>query len=566
MKIVRREIGDDSGLLEIKDAVIRSLLASRGISTLEDASTELRYLLHYRDLPDIDLAAKRIADAVINNEKVLVFGDYDVDGMTGAALGVRALRALGLEPEKVSCKVPSRYDGGYGLSPKEVELAKSSGVQLILTVDNGISCLDAAERASELDIDLVITDHHECQENLPKALAVVDPKRPDNKFGSTALCGAGVLFYVLSATRAVLDDQGYYASRPKPVMANFLDLVALGTVGDVVAFDPNNRRLVKAGLDRLHRGATVIGVSSLASYTKTDLSLLDPHAIGFELCPRLNAAGRIKLEDNPALDLLLTDDPKKADELSSRLEMCNRRRGDFERVSLKEAREDAAEITPAGGLVLYRSNWLSGITGLIAGRLKEDYGMPCFAFSGEGDVLKGSARSVPGVPLGEILRRMTDEHPGILIGGGGHAMAAGANIRASALDKFREVFQDYCLEYLASPKEAELITDGELDNDYLNLDFARTLEELGPWGEGFPEPLFDGVFEVVSIYIIKNMHVRFTLKSENGRVLNAIKFRASVQEKALISGIKVRTVYALEINRYQGAERLQVRLESVEPL
>lgn len=570
MRIVRRETADDSQLLDIADPAVRQILASRGINSVSDASCELKDLLHFKSLPDIQKAASRIADAVEQDESILVFGDYDVDGMTGAALGVRALRAIGCKNDKVICKVPSRYDGGYGLSVAEVDKAAEQGINLILTVDNGIGCIEAASHAAELDISLVITDHHECPNKLPDAVAVVDPKRSDSEFGSTALCGAGVLFYVLCAVRSELDVRNFYERNgiTKPVMADFLDLVTLGTVGDVVAFDPNNRRLVKAGLLRMRSGKTIPGIRALASHTRCSLDEVDPHGIGFELCPRLNAAGRIKLNDNPALELLLTDDPVKADELSSRLDLCNRRRGDFERVFLKEAREDAENTDgkSSGALTLCRKHWLSGISGLIAGKLKTEYGVPCFIFSGENGILKGSARSVPGVPLGKILKRISAEHPGLLLQGGGHAMAAGATIREESLDTFRSVFASLSLEYLQEPCEQELVTDGELDEKNLTLDFARKIEKLGPWGEGFPEPLFDGEFKIISVTPIQNRHLRFTLQSSTGKNIYAIRFRASLREKALIPGIDVKAAYALDVSRYQGTERLQVRLEAVEPL
>ncbi len=565
MKIVRREKRDTSALASIEDPILRELLSSRGVRNMTDASCELKDLLHYRDLPDIDKASKIIADTIENSGKILIFGDYDVDGMTGTALGVRALQALGLPAENITCKVPSRYDGGYGLSVSEVEKAKLSDINLILTVDNGICCTEAADKALELGIKLVITDHHECPEQLPSALAIVDPKLPGSLFPSTALCGAGVLFYVLSAVRAELELRNFYQERKKPVMADFLDLVTLGTIGDVVAFDPNNRRLVRAGLSRMQTGRTLPGIIALAAHSRCDLNEVNPHSIGFELCPRLNAAGRIKLSDNPALDLLLTDDPQKADELSLRLDMCNRRRGDFERVALKEAREEATRTDVSGALVLFKEHWLSGITGLLAGRLKEEYGVPCFVFSGEGSLIKGSARSIPGVPLGKILRRMQDEHPKILYAGGGHAMAAGATIIKERFEEFINCFKEYCTEYMRSPLEEEIYTDGLLDEAHINLDFARLLERSGPWGEGFPEPLFDGKFEVISIVPIQNRHLRFSLRSASGKILHAVKFRAGIREKALTEGMDVQAVFALEVNRYKGRESLQIRLEMVEP-
>jgi single-stranded-DNA-specific exonuclease len=567
VKIRRRGPGDESGLMDISDPVIRRVLAGRGVKSSADAFCTLAGMEHYRSLPDIGQAAQAIADAVEGGSRILVFGDYDVDGVTGAALGQRVLYALGAAPGSVSCTVPSRYEGGYGLSPEAVEAAASDGVRLIVTVDNGIGCAGAAEAARERGITLVVTDHHECPPELPEAEAVVDPKRPDSLFPSKALCGAGVLFYVLCAVRSELDSRGFYRTRRRPVMADFLDLVTLGTVGDVVPFDANNRRMVKAGLERLRRGRTVPGILALARRSRCDLATLNPRAIGFDLCPKINAAGRIKLDGNPALDLLLTDDPKEAEELSERLDMANRRRGDYERVFCKEAAEDAAAMGEVPALTLYRPDWLPGIAGLIAGRLKDRFGVPCFVFTGrEGGELKGSARSLPGVPLGEILDRIRSEDPGLLLAGGGHAMAAGATIRPGGLEEFRRDFGDLVAQYRDHPAEQETVTDGELPASHLTLAFARELERCGPWGEGFPEPLFDGEFEVMSVHPIQNRHLRFVLRNRDGQRIQAIRLRALVREKALQAGIAVRAVYAVEVNRYMGTERLQVRLEGLEPV
>ena len=567
VKITRRVLSDESALKDISDPVIRRVLAGRGVKNSSEAMPNLSALLHYQTLPDIEQAAQAIADAVEGGNRILVYGDYDVDGVTGAALGLRALYALGAAEGSVNCVVPSRYDEGYGLNANAVNEAASDGVMLIVTVDNGISCHEAATRARELGIKLVITDHHECQESLPEADAVVDPKRPDSVFPSKALCGAGVLFYVLCAVRSELDARGFFHTHHRPIMADFLDLVTIGTIGDVVPFDANNRRIVSAGIERMRCGKTVLGVKSLCRRVRCDLNSITPRNIGFDICPRINAAGRIKLEGNPALELLTNDDPQKADELSEKLDMANRRRGDYERVFCREAVEDAMAMQGVSALTLYRKNWLPGIAGLIAGRLKERFGVPCFVFTGNGDdELKGSARSLPGIPLGEILRRMREENPGLILAGGGHAMAAGATIMAGNLETFRARFSELVAQYKDKPSEQETLTAGELPASHLTLAFARELERCGPWGEGFPEPLFDGEFEVLSVYPIQNRHLRFVLLDQEGRKIQAIRLRAAVREKALQAGILVRAVYAIEINRYLGTERLQVRLEGLEPV
>ena len=565
VKIVRRERVDDSVLADrIADPILRQVLVSRGVTSDKDLDPDLALLLHYRDLKDINAASERIAAAVINKEIVMVCGDYDVDGLTGTALGVLCLKAFGLE--KVLFDVPSRYDGGYGLSSKMIDKAKDNGATLIITVDNGIGCHESALYAKEKGIDLVITDHHESLGTLPEALAVVDPKRQDCSFASKNLCGVGVLFYVLIAVRAVLIEKGYYPSRSDaPCMGQFLDLVAIGTIGDVVNLDANNRRLVKAGLQRMQRQNAQIGVKALAEVSRIDMEKIDPIAIAFDLCPRLNAAGRLKLDDNPALLCLLCDDYDKALSLAVKLDFCNRRRSDFEKVMLAEAKEDALLQANDNALVLYRSSWLSGISGLIAGRLKEQYQKPCFVFAGDTDSVTGSARSVPGFSIVGALNRINEEAPDLLLRYGGHSMAAGATLKVADLKRFKDLLNKEAMTLL-DKDEQEVLSDGCLPEPYLkDLNFALALESCGPWGQGFPEPVFDGVFYIEEARVLANRHVRFRLRSDN-TVFSAIRFRASVYEKNLLPGIEVKAAFSLGVDRYFANERVEIKIEYIEPV
>ena len=565
VKIVRRERVDDSVLADrIADPILRQVLVSRGVTSDKDLDPDLALLLHYRDLKDINAASERIAAAVINKEIVMVCGDYDVDGLTGTALGVLCLKAFGLE--KVLFDVPSRYDGGYGLSSKMIDKAKDNGATLIITVDNGIGCHESALYAKEKGIDLVITDHHESLGTLPDALAVVDPKRQDCSFASKNLCGVGVLFYVLIAVRAVLIEKGYYPSRSDaPCMGQFLDLVAIGTIGDVVNLDANNRRLVKAGLQRMQRQNAQIGVKALAEVSRIDMEKIDPIAIAFDLCPRVNAAGRLKLDDNPALLCLLCDDYDKALSLAVKLDFCNRRRSDFEKVMLAEAKEDALLQANDNALVLYRSSWLSGISGLIAGRLKEQYQKPCFVFAGDTDSVTGSARSVPGFSIVGALNRINEEAPDLLLRYGGHSMAAGATLKVSDLKRFKDLLNKEAMTLL-DKDEQEVLSDGCLPEPYLkDLNFALALESCGPWGQGFPEPVFDGVFYIEEARVLANRHVRFRLRSDN-TVFSAIRFRASVYEKNLLPGIEVKAAFSVGVDRYFANERVEIKIEYIEPV
>ena len=565
VKIVSRVRVDDSVLADrIADPILRQVLVSRGVTSDKDLDPDLALLLHYRDLKDINAASERIAAAVINKEIVMVCGDYDVDGLTGTALGVLCLKAFGLE--KVLFDVPSRYDGGYGLSSKMIDKAKDNGATLIITVDNGIGCHESALYAKEKGIDLVITDHHESLGTLPEALAVVDPKRQDCSFASKNLCGVGVLFYVLIAVRAVLIEKGYYPSRSDaPCMGQFLDLVAIGTIGDVVNLDANNRRLVKAGLQRMQRQNAQIGVKALAEVSRIDMEKIDPIAIAFDLCPRLNAAGRLKLDDNPALLCLLCDDYDKALSLAVKLDFCNRRRSDFEKVMLAEAKEDALLQANDNALVLYRSSWLSGISGLIAGRLKEQYQKPCFVFAGDTDSVTGSARSVPGFSIVGALNRINEEAPDLLLRYGGHSMAAGATLKVADLKRFKDLLNKEAMTLL-DKDEQEVLSDGCLPEPYLkDLNFALALESCGPWGQGFPEPVFDGVFYIEEARVLANRHVRFRLRSDN-TVFSAIRFRASVYEKNLLPGIEVKAAFSVGVDRYFANERVEIKIEYIEPV
>ena len=568
MKIPRREHVPDQMLEEaVPDPVLRQLLARRGVKDATECFCELKDLLHFQDLKNISKAASLIAEAIVKGSRILVAGDYDVDGLTGTALGVRGLRALGAS--YVSRFVPSRYDGGYGLSIEAVDrFIETENIDFIITPDNGISCNEAIAYAKERGLTVVVTDHHETLDVLPGADVIVDPKQPGDEFESKNLCGVGVLFYVLCAVKAELIDKGFYKDKSfVPNLSEFLDLVALGTIGDVVPLDANNRRLVKAGFRRLRDGRCAPGIIALAQVARIKLHNLTTVNISFDLCPRLNAAGRIQLEDNPAADLLLTDDFDKALELAARLDMCNRRRGDFERVALSEAKEDAQAQKGKSAITLYRPSWLSGIGGLLAGRIKDTFNVPCFVFSGDGEIISGSARSVPGFGVAQLLQRIDTTHPGLLIRYGGHAMAAGASIKRTDLDLFRDVFNEEARLCTGGPQECEILSDGLLPSNYLNLAFALDLEKAGPWGNGFPEPLFDGEFIVEKAELLTARHLRLVLIScADGAVIRGIRLWASTSEKAIAEGMRVTVAYTLAVNRYSGANRLEIHIESISPI
>lgn len=836
MKIIRRSNVDDSHLNAlVADPILRQILARRGVKNNDDLEVSLKSIFPPDRLLDIGKASSIIADAIINKKRVLIAGDYDIDGMTGTALGVRCLKAFGLDEHLITYYVPSRYADGYGLNIKIVERAIASKVDLIVTVDNGITAFDAVDFAKLNGISVVITDHHEVQDRLPNADAVVDPKRKGDTFQSKNLCGAAVLFYVMSATRSRLIERGYYQCiKDSPSMGQFLDLVTLGTIGDVMSFDTNNRRLIKAGLKRISKGRTIPGIQALLSYLKIDPTKIRVKNISHELCPRFNAATRIKIAQNPAILNLTNDDYNLAMLFARQLDLCNKRRADHEKIMLarafelykeerlqseqqlaqsnqaqvdlqaletasKEANkinsnealvfsdeEDIAEaynqfdqvLTNSGhnnddaGIVLYDESFLKGVSGLVANRMKERYNKPCIIFSSdnnniddsninlmgvidnngsltppelvdehgykatldsqsdlavnqvssqdqpnfqdpatsqeqavskdpvlsisskdsgelgatsastsasaststsagagaganvsaglganasasasagaiekdgaltqetndefdfledggdsaiigstneqsqasankkkikkgitvvssaklvsaasgpsmvnadqveseqdveyldEGDIpLVGSARSVNGIDLMKVFEYIKSKEPKIFVACGGHAVAAGATIKYRDLDRFKTLFSQGCAHaYHKAEEEEAIVSECQLPDAYLCLDFARDLEYFGPWGKDFEEPIFDGEFLVDQVTIIKNRHLKVLLRTKDNTVVEGIKFRANAKERTMIPNIKVKVVYTLGIDRFFANERLVLQISNIEPI
>ena len=330
--------------------------------------------------------------------------------------------------------------------------------------------------------------------------------------------------------------------------------------------DANNRKLVKYGFDLIKQRQCVEGIKALAASCRVDLASINSTTIAFDLCPRLNAPGRIKLENNPAVSLMLTDDKTDASIIARDLEMCNKRRGDYERVFLKEACEDAEKQEGNSAIVLYRPNWLVGLGGLIASRIKEKFSVPCFVFSGDGDELSGSARSVPGFSIVKILQSLSERDSDLLIRFGGHAMAAGASIKKENFEKFKVLFNQVAKECLGEPTDDEIISDGNLPSNYIDVNFAQDLEAFGPWGNGFEEPCFDGEFTVEYVFLIANRHLKFKLRNDDGSTMLAIKLRATPNERSIVKNSRVSVVYSVGINHYMGSNRLEIKINAIETL
>lgn len=558
MKIIVRDKIDNHCLDSVvSNEIVRNILLSRGVTDSRDLDLSLKNLLHYKDLKDIDKASNILADAIIGNKAIAICGDYDVDGMTGTALGVLILDDFGAK--NISYHMPSRYDDGYGLSTKAVQVLHNKGVNLIVTVDNGISANEAIAKAKELGMQVIISDHHECPANLPQADAIVNPKQADCKFSSKNLSGVGVLFYLFIATRQVLIDKGYFKDI-KPNLSMYLDLVALGTIGDLVPLDTNNRRIVKAGLSYMQKGFAQVGLKALAKICRSTLDRATVSTFAFEFCPRLNAATRLNIDTNYALLLLLEKNYVKAIEYARQLDFCNKRRNDYEKVMCQDAMNMLATYEKDCSVVLYKESFLEGVCGLIANRVKDNTNKPSFIFAKHKDLLTGSGRSVNKVPLAKILQEIDSEHPHLLERFGGHNMAAGLSIQPQKLEFFAQIFEDKVKACLTQDIAEDVIyTDAHLAIRDINLDFARLIQSYGPYGQGFEEPCFDGIFEVDSTALVAERHMRYRLKNQEGS-FDSILFRATKEQMNICAGQMVHVIYTLGISHYMEQDRLSVKL------
>lgn len=556
-QIRRRRSGNPEVLPDTLHPVLRRVYAARGVAASELA-LGLKQLLPPTQLKGIDQAAALLADAILNRRKIIIAGDYDADGATGCALGLLALRALGAE--QPGYVVPDRFRMGYGLSPALAELAAEHGAQLLVTVDNGIASLAGVARAKKLGMTVVITDHHLAGPQLPTADAIVNPNQPGCAFASKHIAGVGVMFYVLLALRTRLRESGWFADRPEPNLADWLDLVALGTVADVVRLDFNNRVLVEQGLRRIRAGRARPGIYALLQVAGREAARLSSTDLGFVLGPRINAAGR--LEDiRTGIECMLADDAGVALELARKLDQFNRDRREIE----AQMRDDAQVLVQDDqriGVSLFDESWHEGVVGLVASRIKEQLHRPVIAFAAAQEppgMLKGSGRSIAGLHLRDALAAVDARHPGLIFRFGGHAMAAGLTIPQARLDEFSAAFDQVCGEWLdAAALEQVIETDGSLATSELTLDTAQALEQAGPWGQGFAAPLFEGRFEVEKARLVgtDQSHVKYRLRSGERR-LSAIDFGGAGR---IASSGSVHAVYRLAVSRYQGSESVDLQI------
>jgi len=561
--IVCRSLPSQSSLEQFGDIdpVHARLYALRGLTASKELDYSLAQLAPISALENIDNAAELVI--ANRNKRIVVVGDYDVDGATSTALVLRCLRDFGFAD--VDYLVPNRFDYGYGLSKEIVRVAAQQKPALLITVDNGVSSIDGVEEANNLGIPVLITDHHLPGDELPSAAAILNPNLVGSSFPSRNLAGVGVAFYLMARIGRLLEEQGSKGASRVP--AKYLDLVALGTVADVVPLDHNNRILVHQGLQRIRGAHAVPGITALLQQSGRQLERCVSTDLGFAVGPRINAAGR--LEDiSVGIECLMTDDLSTASGYARTLDRINSERRDIEATM----REQAFEFVDALGsqrwpscVSVYDASWHQGIVGLIAARVRERCHRPVIAFAREDDVyLKGSARSIPGVHIRDLLEAVSTVSPNLITKFGGHAMAAGLNIAESALDEFKSVAAEQMDRlYPNADFSGAIVTDGQLPETAFNLGFARSLRDAGPWGSGFPEPLWSGEFAVVEQRTVGENHLKMRVRSAaGGNVVDAIAFN---QAGPAYRGV-VQFAFKLDVNEYRGVESPQLVVEQIAPL
>ncbi len=553
--------------------VLRRVYAARGITGNEELERGLSGLPPPDALPGIAEAVELIHRILEQGGRILIVADFDADGATSCALALRALTAMGAAD--IRYLVPNRFEYGYGLTPEIVAEALKRKPDLIITVDNGISSVAGVERARAAGVAVLVTDHHLPGAELPPADVIVNPQLGGQGAPGKDLAGVGVIFYVMAALRSRLRDREWFQQRalPEPNLAELLDLVALGTVADVVPLDRTNRILVYQGLQRIRNGQCCAGIEALLSVAGRRSPGVTTTDLGFVVGPRLNAAGR--LEDmSTGINCLLTDDPAAARESAEVLDRLNRERRRIEQEMQEQALQvlaepwsDAPDELPFG-LCLYRPEWHQGVIGILAGRLKDRFHRPAIAFAPDGSgMLKGSARSIAGLHIRDLLESIATRHPALLTRFGGHAMAAGLSLAEQDLETFRLAFEQELRRRLAPEELTGVIhSDGQLTPEEITLELAEAIGEGGPWGQGFPEPRFDGRFRVLDHRVVGERHWKLRLSSEEGRMpLDAIAFN---QEPAvsLPAGSELRIAFRLEVNEYLGIRRPQLVIEHIEQL
>ncbi|EGF8153085.1 single-stranded-DNA-specific exonuclease RecJ [Salmonella enterica subsp. enterica serovar Enteritidis] len=569
----RREADETAELPADLPPLLRRLYASRGVRSARELERSVKGMLPWQQLSGIDNAVEILYNAFREGTRIIVVGDFDADGATSTALSVLGMRALGCD--NISYLVPNRFEDGYGLSPEVVDQAKARGAQLIVTVDNGISSHAGVAHAKTLGIPVIVTDHHLPGDTLPDAEAIINPNLRDCEFPSKSLAGVGVAFYLMLALRTFLRDKGWFDERniAPPNLAELLDLVALGTVADVVPLDANNRILTWQGLSRIRAGKCRPGIKALLEISNRDPQQLAASDLGFALGPRLNAAGRLD-DMSVGVALLLCDNLGEARVLASELDALNQTRKEIEQgmqaeaLILCEKLERSSEKLP-GGLAMYHPEWHQGVVGILASRIKERFHRPVIAFAPAGDgTLKGSGRSIQGLHMRDALERLDTLYPDLMIKFGGHAMAAGLSLEEHKFEQFQQRFGELVTEWLdPALLQGEVISDGPLSAAEMSMEVAQLLRDAGPWGQMFPEPLFDGRFRLLQQRLVGERHLKVMVEPVGGGpLLDGIAFNIDTTCWPDNGVREVELAYKLDINEFRGNRSLQIIIDDIWPL
>lgn len=569
----RREADETAELPADLPPLLRRLYASRGVRSARELERSVKGMLPWQQLSGIDNAVEILYNAFREGIRIIVVGDFDADGATSTALSVLGMRALGCD--NISYLVPNRFEDGYGLSPEVVDQAKARGAQLIVTVDNGISSHAGVAHAKTLGIPVIVTDHHLPGDTLPEAEAIINPNLRDCEFPSKSLAGVGVAFYLMLALRTFLRDKGWFDERniAPPNLAELLDLVALGTVADVVPLDANNRILTWQGLSRIRAGKCRPGIKALLEISNRDPQQLAASDLGFALGPRLNAAGRLD-DMSVGVALLLCDNLGEARVLASELDALNQTRKEIEQgmqaeaLILCEKLARSSETLP-GGLAMYHPEWHQGVVGILASRIKERFHRPVIAFAPAGDgTLKGSGRSIQGLHMRDALERLDTLYPDLMIKFGGHAMAAGLSLEEHKFEQFQQRFGELVTEWLdPALLQGEVISDGPLSAAEMSMEVAQLLRDAGPWGQMFPEPLFDGRFRLLQQRLVGERHLKVMVEPVGGGpLLDGIAFNIDTTCWPDNGVREVELAYKLDINEFRGNRSLQIIIDDIWPL
>lgn len=571
-KIVERDLIIEPVANSDFHPIIRRVFAARGVDVAEEMDRSLKNLLPYNNLKGIKQAISVIKDSMEKGEKIVILGDFDTDGATSTSLLIKSLNQFGYS--NVDYVIPNRFEHGYGLSLKIAEhIINEKSPDLVITVDNGISSIDGVDFLKKNNVKVIITDHHLYTGELPRADAIVNPNQEGCGFESKNLAGVGVVFYFMAGLRRELHESKWFEriGCSVPSMKDQLDLVALGTVADVVILDRNNRILVHHGMEVIRKRRSRIGLSALLALGRRDQSQIVSSDLSYCIGPRLNAAGRLS-DMSIGVKCLTTDDPIVADNIADKLNQLN-----IERRQIEIEMQDQAsaligdiefDVNSPNGICLYNPDWHQGVIGILASRVKEQYHRPTIIFTnGDDGEIKGSGRSLAKLNIRDLLCEINVDYPGVIIKFGGHAMAAGLSVHKDKFDIFRKAFNEKVISKLSlDDLNSTIFTDGILPYEYITLEFTKILRQSGPWGQGFPEPIFEGEFNILDQRLVGNNHLKLILELDEFNSINGILFNADVSQWPNEKCDRIKIAYKLDINEYRGRQQVQLIIEYAEAL